>query len=535
MPDGVKPAWSSRAIQTAALLERTPSWLWFALAMIGFGSVALKRGPDADWDLRNYHLYAPYAALHGRLGFDIAPAQLQTTLNPTLDLLTYGLRWLLVNHTSLYDVLLIVPNALAALLAMRIALAMLPETTPLRTPLAALAAAFGATGVASYATLGTTMSDMIPSCLALAGLLIALSTIDDQPAAARRLLTAGVLFGVAAGLKLTMVPLCAGFVLALLLATSGSLAERLRRTILAGLGMAPAFLLVAGPWALVLFHFSGNPLFPLYNDIFHSPLLPPLRYDDQRFKPDGLLTAIFYPFNWALSPSQAVSELPIRDPRFALAWCATVGTLVAAFLSPDRTSEGRRGSFVTICFAASFVLWEAQFSIFRYLGTQQALTGLVALPLLRFFRAGQIWCVGAFAVLSIAVFTWTISPDWGRSDKHGPLLAVHMPPMQQGALVVTLDGSGAAYLAPFTDPAIRWVGANNTLIQPGSPARLAQQAESAIRQHTGPLYGIDDPKRGDGVSTQTLAYYNLAQTNCTQIASNLDGNGLRLCRLVHRN
>ena len=534
MPDGVKPAWSSRAIQAAARLERTPSWLWFVLALIGFGSVALKRGPDADWDLRNYHLYAPYAALHGRLGFDIAPAQLQTTLNPALDLLTYGLRWLLVEHTSLYDVLLIVPNALAALLAMRIALTMLPETTPLRTPLAALAAAFGATGVASYATLGTAMSDMIPACLALAGLLIALPTLDNKPGSARRLLIAGALFGIAAGLKLTMVPVCSGFVLALLLGSPGKFSERLGRTILAGVGMAATFVVVAGPWALVLFHFSGNPLFPFYNDIFHSPLVPPFRNDDQRFKPHGIAATVFYPFVWAFSPSEAVSELPIRDPRFAIAWCATIATLVAAALAPDRTPQGRRATFVTICFAASFVAWEAQFSIFRYLGTQQALAGLVALPLLRFLRTRQIWANAAFALLCAAVFTWTKSPDWGRSDKHGPLLAVHIPPMDPGALVMTLDASGAAYLVPFANPAIRWVGANNTFIQPGSPARLAQQAESAIRQHKGPLYGIDDPKRGDRVSAQTLAYYNLAQTNCTQIASNLDGNGLRLCRLVHR-
>ena len=501
--------------------------------MAGFGSVALKRGPDADWDLRNYHLYAPYAALHGRLGFDIAPAQLQTTLNPTLDLLTYGLRWLLVDHTALFDILLIVPNALAALLAMRIGLAMLPPNTVLRTPLTALAAAFGATGVASYATLGTVMSDMIPACLALAGLLAALSGIGGTPIMSRSgLLVSGALFGTASGLKLTMVPFCAGFAVALLLAPSYAPRERIRRATLVGASMATAFLLVAGPWAVVLLHYSGNPLFPFYNDIFHSKLLPPFRYEDPRFKAHGLLATVFYPFVWAFRPSEAVSELPIQDPRFAIAWCATVTTLAAAAVAPDRTPEGRRSTFVGICLAAGFVAWEAQFSIFRYLGAQQALTGLVALPLLRFFRSGQIWCVAGFAVVCTAVFTSTESPDWGRGDKHGPLLAVHLPPMEAGALVVTLDGSGAAYLIPFADPAIRWVGVNNTLIQPGSKARLAQQAEATIRQHQGPLYGIDDPALHDGVSTRTLAYYHLTQANCAAIASNLDGNTLRLCRLI---
>jgi hypothetical protein len=52
--------------------------------VIALGAAAVALGQDTNWDLRNYHLYNGYAALTGRLDRDIAPAQIQTYLNPTL-------------------------------------------------------------------------------------------------------------------------------------------------------------------------------------------------------------------------------------------------------------------------------------------------------------------------------------------------------------------------------------------------------------------------------------------------------------------
>src|SRR5438067_7239599 len=43
-------------------------------------------GQDENWDLRNYHLYNGYAALHGRFHTDLAAASLQSWINPALDI-----------------------------------------------------------------------------------------------------------------------------------------------------------------------------------------------------------------------------------------------------------------------------------------------------------------------------------------------------------------------------------------------------------------------------------------------------------------
>src|SRR6266542_2226062 len=63
------------------------------------GLLSVLLGPDRSWDLLYYHLYAPWAYLHGRYLYDIGPAQAQGFLNPTADLLFYGLISSILNDT----------------------------------------------------------------------------------------------------------------------------------------------------------------------------------------------------------------------------------------------------------------------------------------------------------------------------------------------------------------------------------------------------------------------------------------------------
>ncbi len=41
------------------------------------------------WDFANYHYYNPWAFLNGRVGYDIAPAGLNTYFNPLMDIPLY--------------------------------------------------------------------------------------------------------------------------------------------------------------------------------------------------------------------------------------------------------------------------------------------------------------------------------------------------------------------------------------------------------------------------------------------------------------
>ncbi len=70
-------------------------------------------GPDASWDLRNYHLYNGFAVLHGRIGVDLAPAQMQTFNAPLLDIVYTLLLGAFNDAPRLLAVMLAVPQALA--------------------------------------------------------------------------------------------------------------------------------------------------------------------------------------------------------------------------------------------------------------------------------------------------------------------------------------------------------------------------------------------------------------------------------------
>src|SRR5262245_58134644 len=91
-------SWVHRAL--AALDRSGPTSLLLCLLIAATISVLL--GQDANWDLRNYHLYNPYAFLTGRFWTDLMPAGLQSNFNPLLDLPYYLLATgLLATHPRL--------------------------------------------------------------------------------------------------------------------------------------------------------------------------------------------------------------------------------------------------------------------------------------------------------------------------------------------------------------------------------------------------------------------------------------------------
>ena len=70
------------------LRARTVAWL-AALVCVPSLFGLFRQGMDANWDLRNYHLYNPHAWLTGRDSLDVAAAQLQSFHNPLLDVPLY--------------------------------------------------------------------------------------------------------------------------------------------------------------------------------------------------------------------------------------------------------------------------------------------------------------------------------------------------------------------------------------------------------------------------------------------------------------
>jgi hypothetical protein len=496
-----------------------------ALFILVFCILAHGRGSDANWDFRNYHLYGPFALLHSKIGYDLAPAQVQTFLAPMLDLLLTPLRVALNDHPRTLNVALAVPHGVAAFFAFAIARKLLAETGRLCIPLALAAAAIGATGAAGLPTLAASNSEMIPASFLLAGVNVLLAQVDaDKPG---RWFLAGALVGIAVGLKLTLAPFCAGALVALIVTASGPWFVRCKQVVVFGVAAALAATAVAGPWWLILYNHYESPIFPFYNKWFRSPYYDAINLTDDRFRPRTLVQALFYPFFWAVHAQTLVAEAPMRDPRIALGALGVAATVLRKI--------DRKTALFIIFFAMSYILWEIAFSIYRYLAPLELLSGVAVLlpfrPLLTTERRQR----AAFIALALFLFVLlrvTIYPDWGHAARSRHAVDVRMPNFPANSLVAMLDSAPTAYLATFAPPSVRFVGAHSNLIHPGDRTLLAQQIEGMIRGHQGPLWGLEDPSGLPGEADETLRYYGLVRgIGCVQIHSNLDSDSIRLCPL----
>ena len=68
------------------------------ICLIISGFLSIHFGFDKDWDVRNYHIYNPYAFLNSRLEIDIMPASIMTYYNPLMDTFCY----LIMQHLNEY-------------------------------------------------------------------------------------------------------------------------------------------------------------------------------------------------------------------------------------------------------------------------------------------------------------------------------------------------------------------------------------------------------------------------------------------------
>jgi len=419
---------------------------------------------------------------------------------------------------------LAVPHAIAAVLVLVLARRMLP-------PWHAFAAALiGITGAAGLPTLGTAMSEMAPAdCIFGAALL--LIRADGTRPSEQGVLVAGLLGGIAVGLKLTFAPYVLGLTgMAAISVASGRGAWRLSWF---AVGVMVGAALTDGFWWWNLWQRFGNALFPYFNNLFRSPWGAPERMADLRFMPRSAMQSVLYPLFWTFTPQTLVTELPTRDPRIALGWIAVLAIMIGAVR--QRRGPARSVAMVSTFWTLSYVAWETCFSILRYLATLELLSGILMMIALRplLTRLAWEWQRVCAVALVLALIAITVYPDWGRTAPGEPAVAVSLPPMPPESLVVLLDPSPMAYVAAFAPTGTRFVGANNNLVHPGDRNLLAQQVEAAIRTHSSMLWGLEMPGESPGVADITLRAYGLRRgKGCVPVHSNLDRDGIQACPLL---
>jgi hypothetical protein len=522
-----------------------PKFWCFGLA-VGFPIAAASLPTDRNFDFKSYHFYNGFAAFHDRSALDIFPAHEGTTYFYGVDALYYYIFTSLNDHPTVINVVLSVPYSIAALALFFVARLFARPRFYCPNLLSAATAVFGLTGAATFATLATTLSEVVPGLAILVALARWLTLEKAGRNTVWTALGVGGLAGLSVGLKLTETPLFIGMVVAIAVRYAIGKGSALWEAFAFGAAGLVVFAAVDGAWLWGNAKAYGNPIFPYLNNVFKSDLIAPAPWTDLRFIPKTTLMAVFYPAYWAFYPSSAVSELRMRDPRILLG-CVGAAVVVLAFcgrwlrkrMAPPIGSVESLGFSLAIMFLVSYALWEKVWSIYRYVAIQESLSGvlvLAALPIIFGSRCKPWLMSGLFAIIAAATFWVTHYPWWDRVQQGRQAIYVQLPPFEPNAIVLFLDPPPYSYLVPSMPSSARAIAVNNGLVHPGSAGKLWSIIEATVRDHQGPLWGVEDPKDFPGVADASLSSLGLARGGeCAPLVTNMElGQPVKICRLQRK-
>jgi hypothetical protein len=423
------------------------------VAPLIFGLISVLLGADTNWDLTNYHLYNPFALLHGKLQIDLAPAGMQTYFNPILDLPYYWLAWHLPG--PLVGFIMGLAHGLNFVLLAFISLKTLPNLPSedrLRIPL--IIAVFGCLTANFLSAIGNTMGDNMTSVFVLASLLIILSNWTSLSKHRSRLVfavtLAGAFAGMAAGLKLTntvyAVALCTSFYV-----SPGSLGKRFLNAILFGAGVVLGIAVTGGYWHYEMWRAFGNPLYPQYSAFFPNPLTFPIQVADTIWRPKTFAETVFWPFIFSMD-SQRVGQLQIRQVIwpvvYVLFWFWLAVSMFGKRIKGSSINAVSPATYVISVVAIGYLVWMKFFSIQRYLVAIEVLTPLIIFVMLSqitAFRKARKIAIYTLAATTAVVLLGGLR-TWGHAPWSEKIFRIDLPPLEKPvATTVIMVGGDSAF------------------------------------------------------------------------------------------
>lgn len=373
-------------------------------------------GQDYNWDLLNYHYVSPYLLLSGGYDRNLAPSGLQSWFNPigyvpAYLAITFLPPWL---ASTLFAIVAGLNAPLIYLIADRIGEGLPEEARPL-TGVACVAT--GMTGALTLSEAGTSFLDDVLS-IAILGAVLAMMMAVRSPDPARRtsgIAIAGLLLGAVCGVKLTNIVMATGMTLALVALVLGRRVPVSALVVFALAGVA-GFVVTGGWWAWRLWTAFHNPAFPLFNELFRSPLAPSASQVDRNFLPRDWTGIFTFPWHLLIGDVTPGAEIPIRDPRYAVILLASLLVCVAALARRRRAPNGQDEALSIALFCVlTYLIWLFAFAILRYVVVLEMMSGIVLLAALRLLpsrydrRIPMLMILAAFGIL-----LGTRHATWGR-------------------------------------------------------------------------------------------------------------------------
>jgi hypothetical protein len=413
---------------------------------------AFRRGQDVNWDQLNYHLAIPFLMLHGTFWDSIAPAGIQSYFNPLVLMPQYFAIRVLPPLAAVATIGMV--QAMAFVVAARLCLRIAgPDPGGDRYVGAFLGFVLCLASPMALSEAGTTIVDLITAVPVLLAYLLLL-TRDDAAAPRHACLAAGLLLGMAAGLKLTNAVFVIGAP-AFFLAGPAHPRRRLAGVTQLALGTIGGFAVSAGWWHLAVWRRFHNPTFPYFNNIFHSPDAPPLATRDPHYVTQSAWAMLSYPYYWLVGGSpipgrlSPASETDPKDARFALALAGEVVVLaIAPFRRPPRVASlARPESGLLLACAVDYPVWLYTFGIHRYMVSLEILCGAVVLVLADWLVAGR-WRTWLLLVLVILTLARIHVASWQRLPFRDQWRTIAAQPLElPGRPLIFLTFKPSAFLA----------------------------------------------------------------------------------------
>lgn len=491
------------AAGSARALFSTPRfWIYISCTALAVLASCLL-GKEMMWDTLAYHFYAGFSALHDRFGRDYFAAGTQTYLNPYVYVPFYALARSGLSAVWAAAVLAVLQSGILWL-TYELAVAVSPPgKTGYSIAVGACAALLAFLNPILINQIGSSYSDILTAEIVLAAWLLLVYALRTPSAS--RIVGAGLLLGAVSALKLTnsLHALCA-CVFLLFLPTGWRRKMRLSLGFMAA--GAVSFVVVTAPWAIRLEQHFGNPLFPLFNNVFHSPYFPAIAPVDYRFVPSSLAEALWRPFAITLPLTYVDDEYPAPDLRYAL---LLLLALAAAGLwawrrfrrtgesSVPSTGPAGRGLVALGCaFLADWVLWLRASGNGRYFMAMACVAAVLGLVLAFRMLAARPRALGSlllavFAVQGMqlafgAVYRLTVQWDGGAWFDVSVPAALRSSP----DLYLLIGQGSESYIAPFLPEGSAFINLAGDYVL-GPDGANGARIQSLIREYAGHIQVVD--------------------------------------------
>jgi hypothetical protein len=273
-------------------------------------------GKDMAWDTLNYQLYLGFSALNDRFGQDYFPAGPLAYLNPFAYVPFYamvraGLPALVI--CSIFAA----AHSIILWLTFELGAAVCPSRDGRSRAFAgSCAVVLAFMNPILMQEIGSCFADITTAELTLGGWLLLASAVRAPRIS--RVICAGLILGAAIALKISNI-LSATSAFAMLAFVPLGWRGRIRHGFFYGISLGIGFTVVAAPWSFRLAQVFGNPMFPLFNKVFHSPeFTTESMTNAYRFVPDSIGEALWRPFAMIDPAPMVHEELGAPDPRYAI-------------------------------------------------------------------------------------------------------------------------------------------------------------------------------------------------------------------------